>query len=341
MTRVLLVEKSGRLSARLAPLFSLAAGGRTAAAMTLAGPPVAPGSMMDRVTRTAPDVILLEVTQVATDVLRPIELVMADTPTPILLVADREHHANAMPLLAAGALDVVSLPDDIDDAFWGALRRQVTLLATVTVVRHPRGRSRKRPTSTRLTAVRPDYPLIAIASSLGGPRALAELLAGLPRKLKAPVVVCQHISPGFTDDLAQWLAAETGHVVREGADGDRLVKAEVVIAPSTGHLTVTATGSLKVDDGPPVGGFRPSCDVLLKSVAHAFGSRAIGVVLTGMGKDGAKGLLEIRARGGHTIAQDRASCVVFGMPKEAIDLGAAEQVLPLGDIARTLAGWVA
>jgi two-component system chemotaxis response regulator CheB len=332
VTSVLVVEKSGRLSVRLERLFS--------GTVTQAGAPVAPGSMMDRVSRVAPDVILMEVTEAVTDVLRPIELVMADTPTPILLVAEREHHARAIPLLAAGALDVVSLPEVIDAAFLTSLRRQLTLLSTVTVVRHPRGRSRRRPTSSRLPAIRPDYPLIAIAASLGGPRALAELLTGLPRKLKAPVVICQHISAGFTDDLAQWLAAETGHVVREGVSGERLVKSEVVIAPSTGHLLVSATGLLTVEDSAPVGGFRPSCDVLLKSAATAFGSKAIGVVLTGMGKDGAKGLLEIRARGGRTIAQDRASCVVFGMPREAIELGAAEHVLPLSEIASTLAGWV-
>jgi two-component system chemotaxis response regulator CheB len=309
VTSVLVVEKSGRLSVRLERLFS--------GTVTQAGAPVAPGSMMDRVSRVAPDVILMEVTEAVTDVLRPIELVMA-----------------------AGALDVVSLPEVIDAAFLTSLRRQLTLLSTVTVVRHPRGRSRRRPTSSRLPAIRPDYPLIAIAASLGGPRALAELLTGLPRKLKAPVVICQHISAGFTDDLAQWLAAETGHVVREGVSGERLVKSEVVIAPSTGHLLVSATGLLTVEDSAPVGGFRPSCDVLLKSAATAFGSKAIGVVLTGMGKDGAKGLLEIRARGGRTIAQDRASCVVFGMPREAIELGAAEHVLPLSEIASTLAGWV-
>lgn len=104
---------------------------------------------------------------------------------------------------------------------------------------------------------------------------------------------------------------------------------------------MTPGGTLKLDDGPEVGGFKPACDVLLKSVAQAFGARAVGVVLTGMGKDGAKGLKEIRARGGRTVAQDEASCVVFGMPKEAIVAGAVEKLMPLAQIAAQLARWVA
>jgi two-component system chemotaxis response regulator CheB len=118
------------------------------------------------------------------------------------------------------------------------------------------------------------------------------------------------------------------------------VKGEIVVAPAHVHMRVTPAGVIELDDAAPVGGFRPSCDVLLSSVAQAAGTRAVGVILTGMGADGARGLLEIRLRGGHTIAQDQKSCVVFGMPKEAIALGGAEVVLPLDEIAGQLVRWI-
>jgi two-component system chemotaxis response regulator CheB len=206
------------------------------------------------------------------------------------------------------------------------------------VVRHPRGR--KRRTSAGLPMVRPEYSVVAIAASLGGPKALAEVLADLPTDFPAPVVICQHITPGFSDDLARWLAQETGHRVHEAEDGQRLVKSEFFIAPSHLHLIVNPSGIMRLDDNAPIGGFKPSCDLLLRSVAQSFAKRAVGVVLTGMGRDGAKGLDEIRKAGGHTIAQDRASSVVFGMPGEAVSIGAAELVLPLDEIGRQLARWV-
>ncbi|MFZ5445757.1 MAG: CheB methylesterase domain-containing protein, partial [Myxococcota bacterium] len=191
-----------------------------------------------------------------------------------------------------------------------------------------------------LPVVRPAFFVVAVASSLGGPRALAELLRDLPDDFPAPVVLCQHITPGFSDDLARWLEAETGHRVHEATDGQRLVKSECFLAPSHLHMLVQPSGVLRLDDGAPVGGFKPSCDLLLKSVAQSFSSRAVGVVLTGMGRDGAQGLKAIREAGGHTIAQDEATSVVFGMPGAAVALGAAERVLPLDEIGDQLVRWV-
>jgi two-component system, chemotaxis family, protein-glutamate methylesterase/glutaminase len=213
----------------------------------------------------------------------------------------------------------------------------VLFLSKVKVVKHVRGRKRKpKEPERRVTGGQ----VVALAASLGGPKALARLIGALPRDFRAPTVLCQHITPGFADDLARYLAVETRHDVVEAQGGMELKAGRFYVAPSEAHLLVQADGSLTLDTGPAVGGFRPSCDVLLKSAAHAFGDRAIGVVLTGMGRDGAKGLKEIRSRGGHTIAQDQASCVVFGMPGEAIALGAAEKVLPLDQIAGQLIKWV-
>jgi two-component system chemotaxis response regulator CheB len=158
----------------------------------------------------------------------------------------------------------------------------------------------------------------------------------IPRGFPAPIVVCQHISTGFTEGLAAWLAAETALDVTEARDGERLRPGTVFIAPSGAHLLVRDDARLKLDNGPPIQGFKPSCDALLFSAAETFGRRAVGVILTGMGRDGARGLKEIRARGGRTIAQDERTCVVFGMPGEAVSLGAAEEVLPLDEIASHL-----
>lgn len=324
--RVLLVEKSGALSSRLRTAFN--------AEVSYDGPAVTAAGLLDRLRARRPNVVVIEISDTLAEVKKVIEAVMAEAPVPIVLVADEHHRSFAFPLLATGALDVIALPSTVDDAWADAFRKQLLLLASVKVVRHPKGR-RKKP-STKFAAVKPSYPLVAIASSLGGPRALAELLGGLTPTFGAPIVVCQHITPGFTEGLATWLASETGLRVHEAVDGQRLVKGEVFLAPSDAHLLVQATGLLRVDHGPDEGGFRPSCDVLLRSAAASFGSRAIGVILTGMGRDGAKGLLDIRQRGGTTLAQDQHSCVVFGMPKVAIELGAAEKVLPLSAIAAEL-----
>jgi two-component system chemotaxis response regulator CheB len=162
----------------------------------------------------------------------------------------------------------------------------------------------------------------------------------LPKNFPAPVCICQHISNGFTEGLTQWLGSETPLRVVEANDGEEMVPGSVYIARSGTHLVVRSKGRLALDPSPPVRGFRPSCDVLLTSAAEAFGTRTLGVILTGMGRDGARGLKEIRERGGRTIAQDRATCAVYGMPKEAVRIGAAEEVLPLEQIAPTLIQWV-
>ncbi|MDP3155004.1 MAG: CheB methylesterase domain-containing protein [Archangium sp.] len=327
----LLVDTSGTAAARLGWVFE--------GELTRAGDATPPSLALELVRRVNPKLLLIEVVDASTEVLRLVERVMSDAPRPIvLLVASPVARQAAFALLDAGALEVVSIPLTHDAKAESALRKHLVLLSSISVVRHPRGR--KRRTSAGLPMIRPDYSVVAIAASLGGPKALLEVLADLPADFPAPVVICQHITPGFSDDLARWLASETGHRVHEAAEGQRLVKSEFFIAPSHLHLTVSPSGVMRLEDGPPLGGFKPSCDLLLRSVAQSFSNRAIGVVLTGMGRDGARGLEEIRKAGGHTIAQDRASSVVFGMPGEAVSIGAAELVLPLDDIGAQLVKWL-
>lgn len=331
--KVLLVERDDALSSRL--------GGAFGRDLLRCETTVAAAGMLEAVRRYEPDVVLIEVDSVGLEVGKAIESVMAEYPVPMLLMAlGPAQRQVALSLLSSGALDVMQVPLIIDPAFLHTLKRQALLLSKVSVVRHPKGRRRRLNSSSRLPSVKPASPIIAIAASLGGPKALAQLLADIPPTLGASIVICQHITPGFSDDLARWLASESGLPVHEAVAGETLAKGQVIIAPAHLHLIVLAGGVLRLEDGPPVGGFKPSCDVLLKSVAAAYGNRAIGVILTGMGRDGAKGLKEIQTRGGRTIAQDEKSCVVFGMPKEAIALGAAEKILPLDQIASQLLKWV-
>ncbi len=324
--RLLIVERTGRVSRNARALYQ---GGVVEAA-----PPADPALMLEQVQRHAPDVVVVDLEGAPLEAVAAIESVMAEHPVPMVVVSEgRSQKQHAIRALAAGALEIAAL--DGPDA-WRALQRQVLFLSKVKVVKHVKGRKR-RPREPGAPA---GQPVIAVAASLGGPKALARLIGALPQDFGAPMVMCQHITPGFADDLARYLAVETRHDVVEAGSGMKLEPGRFYVAPSEAHLVVRADGVLELDLGPEVGGFRPSCDVLLKSVAHAFGARAIGVVLTGMGRDGARGLKEIRAKGGHTIAQDQATSVVFGMPGEAIALGAAEVVLPLEKIAGQLVKWV-
>jgi two-component system chemotaxis response regulator CheB len=322
--RVLIVERAGRLSRNSRGLY----GG----AVVEAAPPADPATMLEQVQRHSPDVVVVDLGDVPLEAVAAIEAVMAEHPVPMVVVTpggpQKQHAIRA---LAAGALEIATL--DGPESF-KALQRQVLFLSQVKVVKHVKGRKRR----SKEGAV--THPVVAVAASLGGPKALARLIGALPKDFAAPTVLCQHITPGFADDLARYLAVETRHDVIEAEAEMPLKAGRFYVAPSDAHLLVEPDGLLKLDTGPSVGGFRPSCDVLLKSAAQAYGSHAIGVVLTGMGRDGARGLKEIRARGGHTIAQDQATSVVFGMPGESIALGGAEKVLPLDQIAGQLVKWV-
>jgi two-component system chemotaxis response regulator CheB len=298
--------------------------------------PMRPSALVAACRRLEPDLVLLDVSDPAS--LEALEQLLAVSPFPVLVLMPKGgDHAAAMRGLFLGALEICEVPPKADPDFTKAFAKQVTLLAQVAVVTR---RKPRRRTSSKMHAVAAPFPLVAIASSLGGPPALAKVLKGLPKRFKAPIVICQHITEGFADDLARWLSFDTGHKVVE-VDGRVKLEAGVVyIAGSEGHLVVHNQQELTVDKGPAVGGFRPACDVLLKSAGQVFHTQCIGVVLTGMGRDGAKGLKEIRSKGGHTIAQDEATSVVYGMPGEAVALGAAEKVLPLDLIAGQLLRWI-
>lgn len=309
-----------------------------------------------------PDIVTMDVRMPVMDGLATTEYLMAYCPTPILVLTASlaSHDVDiTFKMLGAGALEVLEKPggSPADLARAGrALSRRIKVLARVKVVTHLRGR-RKPPSATlppaaapKLAALpsepapptsleTPAFPLIVIGASTGGPRAVSQVLAGLPRGLGAAVLVVQHIAAGFSAGLAEWLAHTSPLPVRLPHEGYALRPGEVLVAPDQADLLIAADGTVHLSANPLLLQ-RPSIDISMQAAAAMFGPRAIGVLLTGMGRDGAYGLLAIKRAGGHTIAQDETTSTIFGMPRAAIHLGAACEVLPATEIGTRLAALV-
>jgi two-component system chemotaxis response regulator CheB len=281
-----------------------------------------------------PDVITMDLDMPRADGFAGIARIMSETPTPILVLTANRTEAVGFKALSLGALDILEKPAaSADLGEYGAqLRSRLRLLAGVRVIRHPRGLRGQRRHAARLQA---RAELVVIGASLGGPRALAALLRALPRGFPAPVAVVQHIAEGFTEGLADWLDQESPLEVREARDGDPLQAGQVLLAPSGSHLLVTS-GAVRLSDAAPLDTFRPSVTPLFVSAARSYGARACGVILTGMGRDGAEGMKALHLAGAHTLAQDEATSAVFGMPRAAIALGAVDRVLALDEIPAAL-----
>jgi two-component system chemotaxis response regulator CheB len=267
-----------------------------------------------------------------------IEQVMATSPTPILVlsasVADRESVA-AVESLVAGAVDVLPKPARWTATEEATLRARVRLVAGVAVVRRRAASSPRRPAPSSGRRRGPGMTVVGIGASTGGPAALAEVLAGL-RDLPAAVLVVQHLHAEFVGGLVSWMERASPLRVGVAASGDELRAGTVLIAPGDRHLTVDADDRVVLATDPP-SLHRPSVDVLFSSLAARSGGRNVGVLLTGMGEDGAAGLLALRRRGDVTIAQDESTSVVFGMPRAAQRLGAATHVEPIDAIAAAIA----
>ena len=286
-----------------------------------------------------PNLISMDIYMPEMDGLSAIQEIMASTPTPILVVTSDKNSKLAYRALSSGALDVVQkpyLPDGDDVEHLEEFLARVKLLSGVKVITHVRGRRTVWSDAMPRRELEQSAPrLIGIGASTGGPSALARLLPAFGG-LKAGILIVQHLSEGFTQGLVQWLNDLAPIRVQEAMHGDLIEPGVAYVAPSDYHAEVSSGGRVQLNQNPLQGGHRPSIDVLFRSMAKHHPGRSVGVILTGMGADGAEGLRVLRAAGGRTLAQNEQSCLIFGMPKVAIELGAVEQVLPLDSMGAAI-----
>ncbi|GAC1683313.1 MAG: chemotaxis response regulator protein-glutamate methylesterase [Gemmatimonadaceae bacterium] len=298
---------------------------------------------LEKVHALDPAIVTLDVEMPELDGLQALGYIMSESPRPVVMLSAATARGDDDPTLRAlelGAVDFVRKPSGpiggdmalVRDRLLSALRAAAQMnLRGVGMLARPR-RPRQ---SARVVAQRGATCVVVIAASTGGPRALADVIPGLPGDLGAAVLVVQHMPRGFTGSFAQRLDRMSAMSVREAADGDVLEDNHVYIAPGGRHMRVAAgerSPLVTLDDTPPIWGVRPSADPLFRSVAALFGPAVVGVVLTGMGRDGAAGLRAIRDAGGGAIVQDRETSVIFGMPHAAFVAAGADRVAALGDV---------
>ncbi|MEO7040522.1 MAG: chemotaxis response regulator protein-glutamate methylesterase [Gemmatimonadaceae bacterium] len=305
---------------------------------------------LQKVQALQPDIVTLDIEMPELDGLGALERIMREAPRPVVMLTAASGAGDELALraLERGAVEFVRKPSGPISLDLVTIRDEllVALRAAAQVNRASVHDSALHPTRALPRADPHEGParvVIAIAASTGGPRALAELVPALPAQLDASVLIVQHMPPGFTKTLAERLDSLSALTVREAAHGETMAPGHVYIAPGGMHMRVQRVGRARVimlDDSPPVWGVRPSADPLFRSVAESAGAAAIGVVLTGMGRDGAAGLRAIRDAGGAGVAQDKESSIIFGMPQAAAGAGGATIVLPLALIAAALAAMV-
>jgi two-component system chemotaxis response regulator CheB len=290
-----------------------------------------------------PDVICTDLHMSGMDGLELTRTVMNKYPRPILVVSVsvEPDSPNIFRLLEAGAVDVYPKPRAILEADHEKLARELSkkirILAGVHVHRRVAAATRAPPPPPISLPPHAPVRMVAIGASTGGPQALREILSNLPAVFPAPVVCVQHIGGDFLSGMLKWLAEVSPLPMRKAAQGEVPQAGVVYFAPEEAHLEFDDRGRFALSAAPPCDGHRPSATVTLQAAARRFGAGAVGVLLTGMGRDGAEGMVDIAAAGGVTIAQDEASSVVYGMPREAVALGAVQHVLPLEQIAPALA----
>jgi two-component system, chemotaxis family, protein-glutamate methylesterase/glutaminase len=334
MIRVLVVDDSAVVRRVLSDALSTAAG------IEVVGTAADPYAARDKIAALRPDVLTLDVEMPRMDGLTFLEKLMAAHPLPVVVVSSLTPASSAMALraLELGAVGVVckpgsqfSIPDVARDVV-----HQVRAAALAKV--KPLGARPARPVDTAAKAEQnfvTTRKILAIGASTGGPRAIEDVLTQLPPAGPGTVIV-QHMPVQFTAEFAKRLNGLCAMRVTEATDGEEVLAGKALIAPGGRHMLLQRVGAayvVRLKDMPAVNHHRPSVDVMMHSVARAAGANAVGVILTGMGSDGAKGLLAMREAGAHTIAQDEETSIVYGMPKEAAALGGAAQVLPLEKIA--------
>lgn len=306
---------------------------------------------IEKVKKLKPDLITMDVEMPVMDGISALEIIMRETPTPVVMVSSltRSGAEATMRALELGAVDFVAKTAGPISSISGIsveilakcraaarvnvshiIKRQVPLTTVMT--------PQVKPPETQFIAnsATNEEQIVAIGTSTGGPRALQEIITKLPGNLPCGIVIVQHMPPGFTKSLSERLNSLSSVTVKEAEHNDVIRPGLVFIAPGDYHMTVDRENNKKVvklNQTPPIGGHRPAVDPMMESVAKVFGPRSIGVILTGMGHDGAKGIQSIKKSKGYTIAEDQSTAVVFGMPKSAIELGVVDKVAPLNTIA--------
>jgi two-component system chemotaxis response regulator CheB len=352
--KVLVVDDSAVVRQVLAGLLGEAHGIQVIAAV--ADPLLA----IERMKQQWPDVIVLDVEMPRMDGITFLRKIMHERPTPVVICSTLTEKGakTTLEALAAGAVAIVTKPriglkqflteaaEDLVASVRSAARANVRRLATRAAAPPPVATAKftadviLAPSAARAMTQTTER-VVAIGTSTGGTQALEEVLTALPRVCPG-IVIVQHMPEKFTAAFAARLDSVCQIAVKEAANNDRVVPGRALVAPGGRHLLLKRSGAqyfVEVVDGPLVNRHRPSVDVMFRSVAKCAGANALGLILTGMGDDGAAGLLEMRKAGGRTVAQDEESCVVFGMPKEAIRRGGAERTLPLGAMAGEILKW--
>jgi two-component system, chemotaxis family, protein-glutamate methylesterase/glutaminase len=297
-----------------------------------------------KVERVQPDVVTLDVEMPEMDGLTALRHLMARYPRPVVMLSSltQAGAVTTIRALTIGAVDFVAKPSGSISLDFHRVREEliqkVRVAATARVTRPaPLATRAAKPPVAAPAPHRAFDRLVVIGTSTGGPRALAAVMPDLPVDASTAYLVVQHMPAGFTRSLAERLNGLTRLAVREAAQGDRLGADDVLVAPGDYHLRLSRSGTVELDQGPRVHGVRPSVDVTLSSLAETFGPRAVVAILTGMGSDGAEGAAAVRAAGGYLVAEDESSCVVWGMPRAAVERAGADRVVPIGEVANAIA----
>jgi two-component system chemotaxis response regulator CheB len=306
---------------------------------------------VEKAAKLKPQVITMDILMPHMDGLQATEVIMATEPRPILIVSaeSREGADATLKALELGAIDFIAKPSSGVDLDMSSVREElVRKLRTASKVRVVRNILRPVPPKVaRVTPSPMDFaaapsvngsrlPVVVLAASTGGPATLMKLIPDFPPNFPAAILIVQHMPGGFTAQFAEQLMAVSQNPVKHAKHGDVLLAGQIYVCPGDQHLRVLPPGKIALDPGPRIGGYRPCIDVTLESVAGLVGANTVTVILTGMGNDGARGVMAVQENGGQVLAQDEATSVIFGMPSEAIKTGAVAQVLPLEQIAAVI-----
>ncbi|MGE5086767.1 MAG: protein-glutamate methylesterase/protein-glutamine glutaminase [Bacillota bacterium] len=338
--RVLIVDDSAVIRKLLEKIFS------SSPDIEVVGTASDPYIARDKLVQLKPDVMTLDVEMPRMDGISFLEKVMQHFPTRTIIFSSLAKTGSETYLraLEAGAIDIMEKPSiDVSQTLEVLGKEIVEKVRVVSRARINPVVKMATPTTPvqkidRTSLARTTHQIIAVASSTGGTEALKVFLSGMPADIPGTVVV-QHMPPGFTKSFADNLNAMFPFEVKEAEEGDQVVPGRVLIAPGNFHMEITRSGAfyhVKLHQNPPLHSVRPAADYLMKSVAKYAGKNALGVVLTGMGKDGAEGLLEMKNAGAYTVAQNEETCVVYGMPAAAVAINAQDKILPLDKIAGDL-----